>query len=404
MADDRREALLAAFNEAEKDETENDTSEGTGEASTGTEKENTGGAVNDNESTLESSDARSDTETTEDNDSKGGKGTTKETKETDAGRVQKDNRGSAPKSDSGKPTSKDGATKLPEKTAEEKEREAAVSEAPRSWKVATREHWSKLPIEVREEVKRREAEITQFIGQHGKAIQHKQEFDQVIQPFMPFIAAQQSTPMKAVHSLMTTAARLTTGAPQQKAQVVAEIIGNYGVDLKTLDEVLSGQVARTAPNAGFQNQNQPPAWAQPMFNFMSKVEQDKQRYEQRIQDETTREIQEFEKRPFYEDLREDMGMLMQRAVEKGQKMTLDDAYNKARKLNPDVDKILTQREQAAASQNGNGGGTAVQKARKAASSVKSTPAATTQKQKKAVDEAPSRRETLLAAFDDLSEG
>lgn len=303
------------------------------------------------------------------------------------------------------PAKDDASAKTLEQT--EKEAAEAAGEAPKSWKVATREHWVKLPKEVREQVQQREAEITQFIGRHGAAIQHKQQFDEVVQPFMPFIAAQQSTPMRAFHGLMTTAARLTTGAPQQKAVVIAEIMDNYGIDAKTLDEVLFARLNGRQPvGSPPVHDGQPPAWAKPLFSFVTEAQQAKQSREQRIQQEAARELEAMEKKPFFSDLRQDIGFLMDRAGAKGELMTMEQAYQKARKMNPEVDKILTQREKAAAASNG---ATALEKARKAASSIKGAPStgatgsATGKPNGKAGDTPIDRRTALSQAFDSLSE-
>lgn len=319
----------------------------------------------------------------------------------DAGKLSK------PEGVSKKADAPKGGQKAPvEKTLDQIEKEAAeaAADAPKSWRPVERETWGKIPKEARDAIQRRETEITQFIGQHGKAIQHKAQFDEMVQPFMPFIAAQQSTPLKAFHGLMTTAARLTTGAPQQKAQVIAEIMRNYGIDVKTLDEVLSAQM-QGGGQPSFQPQNaEPPAWARPMFDFMRETTQARKEHQDRTQREAADEIAAFEKKPFFSDLKDDIALVMERATAKGQKMTLDQAYAKARKMNPEVDAILTQREKAAAAANG---GSAVEKARKAASTVRGAPGAggvVTKTNGKANDGKPvDRRAALSAAFDDLSQ-
>ena len=289
------------------------------------------------------------------------------------------------------------------KTIQQTEKEAAeAGEAPKAWKVATREHWAKLPKEVREQVQQRETEITQFIGRHGAAIQHKAQFDETVQPFLPFIAAQQSTPMKAFHSLMTTAARLTTGAPQAKALVISEIMRNYGIDAKTLDEVLSAQMNGNAPPAHQQQQSSaPPAWAQPLLSFMQETKQARTEREKRTEQEAAAELATFEKKPFFSDLQSDIGFLMERASAKGELLTLDQAYAKARKMNPEVDKILTQREKAAAGS----GETAVTRARKAAASVRGAPGVgvVVKANGKASDKPLDRKAAIAAAFDAAQE-
>jgi hypothetical protein len=287
-----------------------------------------------------------------------------------------------------------------QKTLDQTEKEAAeAGEAPKAWKVAAREHWAKLPKEAREEISRRETEITQFIGRHGAAISHKQQFDEIVQPFMGFIAAQQSTPMKAFHNLMTTAARLTTGAPEQKARVIAEIMKNYGVDVRVLDNVLTSQIGGTGHPDPVNDQ--PPSWAQPLLQFMTQAQRDKQTRDKQLADAAAAELAEFERKPYFSDLEGDIGFLMDRAAAKGQLLTIEQAYNKARKMNPEIDAILTQKEKAAA---GSAQQNSVARARNAASSVRGAPVngvAANGIAKKA--ESQDRRATLTGAFDSWKE-
>lgn len=331
--------------------------------------------------------------------------------------VRRADKSAKPESDPGKPVGDDGVSKNAKKadpskgaqedagkakSVEQTEKAAAeaAGDAPKIWKPAVREHWAKLPSDVRDAINVREQEIARFISQHGAAIQHKSQFDQTVQPFLPFIAAQQSTPMKAFHGLMTTAARLTTGAPQAKAQVIAEIMDTYGIDVETLDAVLSAKLTGKGPAVQVPAQSGPPEWAKPLFDMQNEIRQSKQAREQQIQAAANAELAEIEKKPFFNDLREDVGLLMQRAASRGELMTLEQAYTKARKMNSEVDKILTQRE-AAAKQAPNGEST-VDKARRAASAVRGSPSGgAANGAVKNADKAVDRRAALTAAFDEL---
>lgn len=395
---DRRAQLAEAFSKVEEDEKDSAATGDSGEVDESKEEvQDSPGADEQPES-----DVGSDKDSPETSNTK-----TKESGEkTDSGvggkSVQKATGKSAPESTSvksGKPSAEDAA-----KALEKAEKEAAeAGDAPKAWRPTEREAWRKIPKEAREAINRRETEITQFIGQHGAAIQHKKQFDEVVQPFLPFIAARQSTPMKAFHGLMTTAARLTTGSPVQKAQVISEIMDNYGVDVKSLDEFLTGKIKGTgvSPGAGHRNDNAPPPWAQPLFNFMSEAQKDRQTREQKIKDAAAAELAEFEKKPFFSDLEPDIGLLMQHAAAQGRHMTMQQAYDKARKMNPEVDKILTQRERAAAAKVAQMNGNSVDKARAAASAVKGSPGAGTNLNgvSRKDDTPKSRREILAAAID-----
>ncbi len=393
---DRKQQLLEALNKAE----ESDDTEVLDEEDAAEHSSDDPPLVEDESGEeSEEKDAATGKETAEDDGkglAEGGK-KAKVAKATDTTGKSPTAEGVGKKTDAPKGAKKDPAAKTVDQT--EKEAAEAVGEAPKAWKVSTREHWSKLPKEVREQVQQRETEITKFIGQHGAAIQHKAQFDELIEPFKPFIAAQQSTPMRAVHGLMTTAARLTTGAPQQKAAVVAEIMRNYGIDVKTLDEYLTAQMQGNPQQFQAQpTQERPPAWAQPILSFMQETTQARQARETRVNQEAAAELAAAEKMPFFSDLQEDIGLLMERAAKKNELMTIQQAYERARKMNPEVDAILTQREKAA---KGNGD-SAIVKARKAAATVRGAPGGgdVSKANGKANDgKILSRREQLAAAID-----
>lgn len=394
---DRRTQLAEAFAEVEEDEKDSTATGDTGEADESKEDEQDSSGASDKSE----SDVGSGEDAGKETGSKGGKEPKKADSGADVGSVgdvpaKPGKAGSVP-GKSGKTPSEDAA-----KALEKAEKEAAeAGDAPKAWRPTEREAWTKIPKEAREAINRRETEITQFIGQHGAAIQHKKQFDDLVQPFMPFIAAQRSNPLKAFHGLMTTAARLTTGSPAQKAQVISEIMDNYGVDVKTLDEILTGKIKGGASPGAARADNNPPPWAQPIFNFMNEAQKDRQTRDQKIKDAAAAELAEFEKKPFFSDLEADIGFLMEHAANKGQRMTMQEAYDKARKMNPEVDKILNQRERAAALKESQSNGSKVDKARAAASSVKGAPGSGSPLNGAAKnnDTKKSRREILAEAID-----
>lgn len=247
--------------------------------------------------------------------------------------------------------------------------QAEAISAPLGWKAPAREHWGKIPRAAQEEIVRREKETSQTLRQSAQARQLATDFQQTISPFMPLIQSQNSNPLAAVKNLMTTAAGLTVGNQQQKAQIVREIIQNYGIDIATLDQVLAGQPVQ--PQQGVQQQNQlaPPPWAAPIFQFMNGVQsQQQQRQAQVIADAET-ETQTFaQKNEFFEDVREEMADIMEMAARRGVIIPLDKAYEKAIALNPDLSSVVAQRKAAAKASTNN-----IQKNRNAASSVTGAP-------------------------------
>lgn len=246
--------------------------------------------------------------------------------------------------------------------------------APVSWKPAQREQWAKLPADVRSEISRREREIQEGFKQTETVRKFANEFAQIVHPYQHLIAQQGSTPLRAVENLMRTAAGLSTGSQEQKARIVAEIIGNYGIDLRALDSYLStivkdGKIQPSAPQ-----QERPPAWAAPMFEFMNTVQQSRVQAETRARESAAVEVEKISEKPFFEDVREDMADLMEVAARRGRPMTLEQAYDQAVKMNPEISGILSQREAAARSRSPVSEAAAtLARARKAASTVSGGP-------------------------------
>lgn len=263
------------------------------------------------------------------------------------------------------------AAKATQQTAPEQPSQAPPKEdlaVPVGWKPGARQEWAKIPRAAQEEIVRREKEAAQTLRQSSQARQFANEFQQTINPFMPLIQAQNSNPMQAVKNLMTTAAGLTVGTAVQKAQIVREIIQNYGVDIQTLDQVLSGQPIQQQGNVQ-QSHMAPPPWATPLFQFMNTVQQSRQQREQQLVQDAEAETDAFAaKNEFFEDVREDMADLMQVAAQRGVIMSMDEAYKRAISLNPEISTIVSQREAAKRAQSSN-----IQRNRNAASSIHGAP-------------------------------
>lgn len=267
--------------------------------------------------------------------------------------------------------------------------------APQAWKPAIREHWGKLPKEVRDEVSRRELEVQQVLNQSTQARRFAQEFGQVIQPFQHLIAAQNSTPLQAVRNVMTTAAGLMTGTPEQKARIIAETISNYGVDVRVLDAILSnGQIPQNAQQPAIPPQFQ--QMLQPVYGFMNEIQQARQQREGQMKQQADAEVANFAEKPFFDDVREDMADLMEIAAKNGREMTMLQAYERAVSMNPEIQNILTQRRQAEEAKKN--GGTRLAQRKKAASTISGSPAGPGDG--KTV--AKSRREQLEQAWDDAA--
>lgn len=268
--------------------------------------------------------------------------------------------------------------------------------APQSWTPAEREYWGKMPPEAQKAVQRRELEVQHALSRSADSRKFQDSFVRTVQPYAHLIRAQNSTPLQAVNNLMQTAAGLTTGTQPQKAAIIAEIIANYGVDIQTLDDVLSKRPARqNAPAPG--DLPAPVAAAlRPIHQFMSQAEQQRAQQLQQINQQAEQVVSQMsEQLPFFEDLREEMADLMEVAASRGRAMTVEDAHRIAVNANPQIKKILDQRERAARQRQDPN---KIHRARKAGASIQGAPNGSANGSGKPT----SRRAALMEAWDELS--
>ena len=110
----------------------------------------------------------------------------------------------------------------------------------------------------------------------------------------------------------------------------------------------------------------------PVQQFMSQFQQVQQQQRQRAQEQAAGEVQSFlEQAEFGDDVREEMADIMEVAQRRGREMTLQEAYQQACLVNPDVRATLQARARARGAQATT---SVAQRARAAAVSVSGAPA------------------------------
>jgi hypothetical protein len=221
---------------------------------------------------------------------------------------------------------------------------------------------------VREEIHRRERETATTLQQTAQARQVVGALQQLQQEYAPALQAEGVDVLTASRNLMQVSARLRFGTPQEKALTVAQIMQAYGVDIPTLDAILSNQPMPQQQQIQQQQLRDPR-----LDGLLSQIAQARQSEAQRVQQEAVQGVEKFaEGKEFFADVRETMADLMEVAAGRGIDLSLDEAYKRACQLDPNVSAVLAQRAAAGAQSNGN---PSTARNRAAASSVRSTPAA-----------------------------
>lgn len=233
-------------------------------------------------------------------------------------------------------------TPAPEKPAAQP---PAASKAPQSWKPVAREEWSKISPTVQAEVVRREREVQQALQESSEARQAHQRFKEAVAPFEQMIRAEGAEPMQAIQGLLQTAYALRFAPPQTRADMIAKMVSAYlpgREGLEMLDRRLAGEPAQQGPQ-----QPQPQQIRDPRVDKLLETLQQRQQVEVQTQQQRAAEmVEEIKQQEFYEDVRLDMADILEVAQRRGLQMTVKQAYDRACALNPEISRVLTQREEA----------------------------------------------------------
>lgn len=207
-----------------------------------------------------------------------------------------------------------------------------TASAPSSWKQDIAAKWADLPPEVKAEIHRREADYHKGIENYRQAAQIAQEVQQVVSPYMRNFETAGVQPLQGINHLLGVEHQLRNGTPEQKAQMVAQIARDYGVDL--------GQVQQVPP---------PDPQVQALMQQNQQLQQFQQQTVQQQQQQVLSEIQAFRENPanvHFEAVKDDMAALLQ----SGRADSLQDAYDKAVWMRPDIRQTLVQQQRTEAEQ------------------------------------------------------
>ena len=215
--------------------------------------------------------------------------------------------------------------------------------APASWKPQERELWSKVPPQLQARIKAREAETDALLRDTVQARQTHDFVNQLATGYAPLLAAEGMPDVgTGIKGMFETVALLQNGAPEMKAQKMAQLIQHYGIDINALDQALVGEDPQVDPN--YQVQQMIDQRLQPVNQLLEQINQTRQQQFNQSQAQADREVSEF-KGEFLQDVRVDMADLIDMAAARGQQMTLQEAYDKAVAIRPDLQQIIDKRRE-----------------------------------------------------------
>lgn len=256
---------------------------------------------------------------------------------------------------------------------------------PKSWKKELREGWTRLDPTYQQYVHEREEQMHKGIEPLLPKAELADAISQVAAPYMATIQGLGLDLPRAVGGLMDIDHKLRTLPYEQKVQLLHQTALSYGVDL-------SPQLHRAQPSYDPYVQNQQNELLQLKGQFSNFIQQQ----EAQLQRAALEEIQRFSKTAEHFD---EVKPLMAKLLQSGFAAGIDDAYDQAVRLTPEIfDAVQSARQAQTDQEKRKAADDAAKRARAAAVSVKTgTPAS------KTPTNAQDRRSVIREQLESLSE-
>ncbi len=268
--------------------------------------------------------------------------------------------GDSDKPDAGGPDDS-GGVQVGEETRNVAEDGAASAGAPVSWNATARETWKDIPKAAQTYIEQREREMEAGIKKYATNAHRASQMDQVLEPYSQYFAMNGGAG-PTMKNLLARGATLQMGTPVQKAQMVADMISQYSIDIGALDDLLVGKTPGGNVQQTSEVQQAVATAMQPFQQYIGGVQQREQQAQQQQQQQIGSDVEAFASDPkneFYKDVSNDMADILDMASNRGMEMSMAQAYERACSLNPEVSKILTNRTAAANAANKRRAGTSI---------------------------------------------
>lgn len=234
-----------------------------------------------------------------------------------------------------------GSPAEPESTAVVADRPPEPEETPKGLSAEAREVWKDTPDAIKQHIKGYEQRMEGVAQKFGRDAERARQMDQALQPYQQLFAVNGGVG-QTLPGLLQTASILQMGTPAQKAQMMAQLVNQFSVDINALDQALVGN----APDPN-QPQAQQGLTAEQVQQMIQQGFQQNQANTMR--QDVTHNLQQFAADPaneFYNDVVNEMALILDGAAQSGQNITLKQAYDKACLLNDGVRNVIETRRAA----------------------------------------------------------
>lgn len=227
--------------------------------------------------------------------------------------------------------------------------------APSSWTAEAKAKWADVPPDVRRYIAEREENVHRQFTRHDEERNFGRAMSQTLQPYAQTLQEIGMPADRAVAGLLNVDSVLRKGTPEQKLEMVHEIMRSYQIPAEA---VFNHQPLPQDPRLN--------ALQQQLQAVQQQLQQGQQHQQTAAEEEAARlELATFKANaPHLEAVRTEMANLL----DHGMASSLQDAYDKAVMLNPETRKLVLAQQTAAAQQHNR-----VRNARQAGSSIAGAP-------------------------------
>jgi hypothetical protein len=253
-----------------------------------------------------------------------------------------------------------------------------IDRAPQSWKGDAKKIWADLPLNVRQEVVRRERETTRVMQETAEIRKGAEGVREILSPHMDRINSMYGgNANTAIANLLGVERTLVSGDPVAKVTLVANMIKHFGIDLVALDKALVGQPMPEHTQQQSDLERLLEQKLSPIQQFIQSQQQREAQQHQRVEQEVMHTVESMAtdpQFPYFEDVRSDMADIIEMGAKRGVAISLEQAYSRAVRMNDETYQAATVRESSqAATQAALQAHQAAQRAKGAAVSVSGSP-------------------------------
>lgn len=200
-------------------------------------------------------------------------------------------------------------------------------QAPNTWTPAVKAKFATLEPDVQAEIMKREQDMARAITLHDQDRSFGKTVKDVVTPYLPMIQAEGATPETAIQSLLNTAYRLRTSSPQEKGVLLANLARQYGADLSAFAGEGSQEQAPIDPTVA--------ALQQKLQQLEGFITQQHTQQQTQAEQNLLRDINAFAADPAHPHF-ETVGQQMAGLIKAGLAADLQQAYEQAIYLHPEV--------------------------------------------------------------------